>query len=387
MNTRKSLRALGVFAALGAGGFGLYELGLEHGRLPGQSSGEARAETTSPSVAEDPSTWGIPQGEAATRRHIESGLSAGDIDPITGRRILYYHDPMVPGRQFDAPAKSPFMDMMLVPMYAGGQDADDGVITVSPRIQQNLGIRISEVVEASIAAEITTDGTIAWNERGQYVVQARAKGFVEKLHVRATLDEVRTGQALFDVYVPDWVAVQEDFLAVRRMRGPGLESLVEAARQRMRQAGMNDAQIALVERSGQVQARISLTAPADGVVTELMAREGSTVMPGMALARINDLSSVWAHAEVPESQASLLRVGSAISATTAARPGEVFTGRVQALLPQVDLTTRTIRARSPGARPVGADAPRRGRDRPGPAGSDRGPDPHRPTHAGDRGRR
>ena len=72
---------------------------------------------------DDPSQWTIPQGEAATRRHIRDGLKAGDVDPVTGRRVLNYHDPMVPGRNFDAPAKSPFMDMMLVPRYAGGGNA------------------------------------------------------------------------------------------------------------------------------------------------------------------------------------------------------------------------------------------------------------------------
>lgn len=304
----------------------------------------------------DPSTWGIPEGEAATRRHIEAGLKAGEIDPVTGRKVLYYHDPMVPGKKFEAPGKSPFMDMMLVPAYAGGEGADASTVTVSPRIQQNLGLRTGEVTAGRLAPKILAAGAIAWNERDQVIVQARAMGFVEKLYVRATLDPVARGQALFDLYVPDWVAAQEDFLSLRRMHGGDLDPLIDAARQRMRQAGMNEAQIGLVERSGAVQARMTLHAPIGGTLTELAAREGSTVMPGMTLARINGLSTVWAEAQVPESQAAQLRVGARVTARSPGLPGTEFAGRVQALLPVVDTGTRTLRVRmelrNPGGRLV-----------------------------------
>jgi Cu(I)/Ag(I) efflux system membrane fusion protein len=186
---------------------------------------------------------------------------------------------------------------------------------------------------------------IAWNERDQATVQARAIGFVEKLHVRATFDNVRKGQALLDLYVPDWVAAQEDFLAVGRMQGSNLAPLKDAARSRMRQAGMDDGQIRLVESTGQVQARITIRAPIDGVVTELMAREGMTVMPGMTLARIYGTATVWANAEVPESQVAQLRAGTRVEAKSPALPGVNFTGRVQALLPDVNPQTRTLKAR------------------------------------------
>jgi Cu(I)/Ag(I) efflux system membrane fusion protein len=351
MNKKTIVISLLSAGMLGAGGVGLYRLGMQQGMAHMPAAGGSEAKTAPKTAKADPSTWGVPAGEAATRRHMDSGLKGGDIDPVTGRKILYYHDPMVPGKKFDAPAKSPFMDMMLVPAYAGSEGADSGTVTVSSRIQQNLGLRTGEVVEGQLMPEISAVGAIAWNERGQFTVQARATGFVEKLHVRATLDRVVNGQPLFDLYVPDWVAVQEDYLSVRRMPGRNLETLVDAARQRMRQAGMSEAQIVLVERGGQVQARMTLRAPASGVVTELMAREGNTVMPGMLLARINDLSTVWAQAEVPESQAATLREGGAVTATTPALPGETFKGKVQALLPEVNGTTRTRKARMELANP------------------------------------
>ena len=120
---------------------------------------------------------------------------AGDTDPITGKKVLYYHDPMVPGNKFDKPAKSPFMDMMLVPVYADGDAGSDGSkVTVSPRIQQNLGVRTAEVTEGTLSPQVSAVGNIAFNERDQAFVQARATGYVERLHVRATLDRVSKGQ-------------------------------------------------------------------------------------------------------------------------------------------------------------------------------------------------
>ena len=352
MNRKKISMSLLAISVISAAGFGLYRLGMSHATIAqSPSAGLMEAQAMTVAAPEDPSSWGIPEGERATRRHMESGLKAGDTDPLTDRRILYYHDPMVPGKKFDSPAKSPFMDMMLVPAYSGGEGSDPGTVTVSSRIQQNLGLRVGEVVDGVLSQEVSAVGAIAWNERGQSAIQARATGFVEKLHVRATLDRVTKGQPLFEIYVPDWVAVQEDYLSVRRMRGRDLQPLVEASLQRMRQAGMDDRQIANVERTGKVQARTTIVAPHDGVVTELSAREGSTVNSGMLLARINDLSTVWAHAEVPESQAAKLHEGSPVSAQTPALPGKVFEGKIQALLPEVNATTRTRKARLELANP------------------------------------
>lgn len=341
---------IGLIAAgvLGASGLGVYRLGMQRGMgISGTSSATGSASNTKESVTakSDPTTWGIPEGEAATRRHIKDDLKAGAVDPVTDRKILYYHDPMVPGKNFDAPGKSPFMDMMLVPAYAGSEGADGSSVTVSSRIQQNIGLRTALAVEGVLTPEVSAVGVIAWNERDQATVQARAMGFVEKLHVRATFDRVRQGQALLDLYVPDWVAAQEDFLSVRRMHGSDIATLKDAALSRMRQFGMDDAQIRLVESTGQVQARLTIRAPINGVVTELVAREGMTVTPGMTLARIYGTATVWANAEVPESQIALLRQGTRVKAKSPALPGVSFEGRVQTLLPDVNPQTRTLKAR------------------------------------------
>jgi membrane fusion protein, copper/silver efflux system len=340
--------SLGLIAGAG---IGAYWIGMTQGMAMGTG-----AQSTGTTPAAGVNTGSVPQsiaeGEEATRRHITSGIKAGDMDPTTGRKVLYYHDPMVPGNKFDKPAKSPFMDMMLVPVYADGDGGNDGSkVTVSPRIQQNLGVRTAEVTTGMLSPQVSAVGNISFNERDQAFVQARATGYIERLHVRATLDRVKKGQVLAELYVPDWVAAQEEYLSVRRLQGADLTTLVDAARQRMRLVGMSDEQIRLVESSGKSQARITLTAPIGGVVVELMAREGMTVMPGATLFRINGLSRVWANAEVPESQAALIRPGSKVQASSAAAPGTNLTGTVQAILPEVNQTTRTLKARVELANP------------------------------------
>ena len=110
---RLLLIVLAVAAVAGAG-YALYALGMQRGMSHQSAADMARPPAQTTATAAVPQ--GIAQGEDATRRHISSGIKAGDIDPVAGRKVLYYHDPMVPGNKVDKPAKSPFKDMMLVPV-------------------------------------------------------------------------------------------------------------------------------------------------------------------------------------------------------------------------------------------------------------------------------
>ncbi len=335
-----------ITAMVGVGGYSLYTLGLERGR---QGAGTAPTTAASaPTSASKAAPQSVAEGMEATQRHIANGIKAGDMDPVVGSKVLYYHDPMVPATRFDKPGKSPFMDMMLVPVYAEGDGttgADQGRVAISARMQQSLGVRTAAVTEGSLAPQLSAVGNIAFNERDQAVVQARAAGYVERLHVRATLDAVAKGQPLVELFMPDWFGAQEEFLALRRMQGKDLAGMVDGARQRMRLAGMSDEQIKWVETTGKPQARITVAAPVSGVVTELVVREGMAVAVGAPLFRINGLSTVWANAELPESQAALVRPGAKVEAHSPATPGRVFTGVVQTLLPEINPATRTLKAR------------------------------------------
>ncbi|MBL8517608.1 MAG: efflux RND transporter periplasmic adaptor subunit [Betaproteobacteria bacterium] len=266
-----------------------------------------------------------------------------------GKKPLYWHDPMYPQQKFDKPGKSPFMDMMLVPVY-GDSGADGSGVKISSRVVQNLGVRTAEVTQGPLDRKLEAVGAVAFDERAVAVVQARVAGYVERLFVRAPLDPVAKGQPLVEILAPEWVAAQEEYLALKRSPQAN-EALRQAARQRLVLLGMPEAAIAAMEADGKVRPRVTLTAPLGGVVAELGAREGMTVMPGMMLFRINGLGSVWVNAEVPEAQAARIKPGSGVTASVPAYPGETFKAKVAALLPEVNSATRTLKARIEVANP------------------------------------
>ncbi len=323
MSKKKLSAALIVAALAAAAGVGLYQAGLSRGK----QAAPMAADTTP-----------APAGAGA------------------GKKPLYWHDPMVPGQKFDKPGKSPFMDMQLVPVY-GDEAEDTGKVSINPRMQQNLGVRTAIVTRGSLASSLSAVGSVAYNERDVALVHARRNGFVEGLFVRAPLDAAKRGQPLLELYAPDWIAAQEEYLLARRIQGSHANDMVSAARQRMRLAGMSEDHIRLVESTGKVQARTTVTAPISGVIAELSVREGMTVMTGAPLFRINGLATVWVNAEVPENAAASVRPGNLVEARTPALPGTVFKGKVGAILPEVNAATRTLKARIELANPAGQLVP------------------------------
>jgi membrane fusion protein, copper/silver efflux system len=257
------------------------------------------------------------------------------------RKVLYWHDPMVPGQRFDKPGKSPFMDMPLVPVYADEQ-SESGV-KVSPGVQQNLGLRTATVKKSKVASSFDAVGTVQFDERLNVAVQTRVAGYVERLAVRAPMEQVRKGQALATVYAPEWLAALNELAALKRTHAEA--ELVTAARERTKALSIPQELVREAEETGASTGRFTLTAPASGVVAELGVREGVQVTPGMMLFRIAGLDKVWAVAEIPEVQAIRLAKGQQVTAALQADPGQTFRGELKEILPQVSANTRTLQAR------------------------------------------
>ena len=292
-----------------------------------------------------------PQAPSATTPAATAG-NDGKSDPAAGRETLYWHDPMVPGPKFDKPGKSPFMDMQLVPVYAD-TGAGRGRVTISPRTAQNLGIRTVKVQEGRMETGLTTVGAVSIDERTIFTVQSRVSGYIEKLHVRAQYDPVARGQPLAEIYAPEWLAAQEEYLALKRSAQPGAGALAQAARERLLLLGISEQQLQRIEETGQANPRGTLYAPQGGVVWELGARDGMAVNPGLTLFKLANLGSVWVHAEIAETDAALIKPGAPVEARAAALPEKTFKGKVAALLPDVNATTRTLKARVVLANPGG----------------------------------
>jgi Cu(I)/Ag(I) efflux system membrane fusion protein len=289
---------------------------------------------------------------AVRRAAHDAAPEAAAAGADSGRRVLYWYDPMFPQSRFEKPGKSPFMDMQLVPRYAD-EEAGEGTVSISPRVLQSLGVRTAEARPGSLELKLNAVGNVEYNERTVVLVQPRAGGFIEKLHVRASLDPVKAGDPLVEILFPEWAAAQEEYLLLRRRADTASRDLAAAARQRLALLGMSDEQVATLEAEGRSRPRVTLRAPVSGVIAELGAREGMTVTAGTTLFRIAGLATVWVVAQVPEAQAALLTPGGRVEARVPAYPDEGFTGRVSAILPEVNSATRTVRARVEIANPAG----------------------------------
>jgi Cu(I)/Ag(I) efflux system membrane fusion protein len=255
--------------------------------------------------------------------------------------VLYWYDPMVPQHRFEKPGKSPFMDMDLVPRYAI-EDGDVAAISIDPGITQNLGVRLAVVSRGRMTNQVEAVGVLEYNARDVAVVQARAGGFVERVYRHAPGDVLDKGAALADLLIPAWTAAQEEYLALRRIGDP---ALLAAARQRLRLAGMPASTISQLERSGMVNASVTISTPIAGVLQELDVREGMTLAAGAPLARVNGLDSVWLEVAVPEAQSQGIRVGQRATARLPALPGQLIEGEITAVLPEANAASRTLRVR------------------------------------------
>lgn len=279
----------------------------------------------------------------AHQRMNEVPVTAPELSPNSPdeRKVLYWYDPMYPQQKFDKPGKSPFMDMQLVPQYASA-GSDRATVSIDPGLTQNLGLRFATVSRGTFDSSLDVSGVLAFNERDVAVIQARTPGFVERVYAHAPGDVLKANAALADILVPEWVAAQTEFLALKRN---GDADLLAAARQRLQLTGMPATLITQVERGGKVQPYLTLTSPIGGVLQELNVRTGMTVAAGETLARVNGLSNVWMAVAVPESEAGTITVGQTVEAQLPAFPGIKLNGKVSAILPETNPDSRTLRVR------------------------------------------
>lgn len=265
--------------------------------------------------------------------------SSSDSAPASAaneREVLYWYDPMVPDRRFDKPGKSPFMDMQLVPKYA--DEASGTGVAVPPGVRQNLGIRTVEVERGRLPDAISVPGTIGWDLRRETVVSARVDAIIERVFVKAPYELVQAGEPLASVLAPAWGTALAEAQALRNADSAAARALNSAAQARLRALG-----VPAGARSS--NGRIVLTAPADGIVSEIAAREGATVPAGALLFRVNGTDTVWLEAAIPQAGVGAITSHTPVQARVSTLPGRVFEGRVETLLPQIEPGSRTQQAR------------------------------------------
>lgn len=278
-------------------------------------------------------------------------ISNGVVQDDSGKTVKYWYDPMVPNQKFDKPGKSPFMDMQLEPKYAetagaNGGGVEDAGVSISSQTVQNLGIRLAKVEPKSFGESFSAVGRIEPDERRFYVVQTRISGFVERLYVRAVGDPVSKGQKIAEIYAPELLAAQQEYLTLLTLnRIDADSSLKQAARNRLKLLGMVEGEIEAITIAGKPNPRFGVYAPAMGVLTELGVREGGQLMSGSSLMQISDLSQVWLIAEVPERDAARLKPGIEADVQLQSLPSKTFKGKVSYLYPALNEVTRTLQVR------------------------------------------
>lgn len=261
--------------------------------------------------------------------------------PADRGRILYYRNPM--GLPDTSPVpKRDSMGMDYIPVRENeAADAGLGLVTIAPGRVQVLGVRTAPVENRPpLTRTIRATGTLQFDERRMAVVTTRVGGWVERLEVGATGDPVRRGQVMAEIYAPDLVASEEEYLIASRMGSMGA-----AAAQRLRAQGVPDAEIARLRRTGKSSQRIPVLAPADGVVTEKLVVQGTRVGPDQPLYRTASLSPMWLVAEMQEQDLGSVRPGQQAKAALVAFPGRSFEGTVEFVYPSLTSETRTARVR------------------------------------------
>lgn len=258
------------------------------------------------------------------------------------RRILYWYDPMYPQQHFDEPGRSPFMDMDLVPRYADA--GDDGTsLRIDPSLTRNLGMRLTRVETGQLTESVEVSALLGYDQRRLNVLQTRTQVWVDSVAALAPEDVLEAGTVLAELLVPDWVAAQEEYLALRRL---GDAELTAAAWQRLRLSGMPEEMMQQLRQSHRVQTHWSLRSPVDGVLLELPLRAGMSLPAGSTLARINGLEQVWLELAVPQSQASMVQPGQAFEFTLPGMHEQSLSAVIERLLPEADSASRVVLARA-----------------------------------------
>ena len=281
------------------------------------------------------------------------------------RKIVYWVAPMDPNYRSDEPGKSP-MGMDLVPVYEDG--GEEGTIRVDPNTIQSIGVRTTPVTVGELKKTIRTVGRVTYDERRIGTVNAKIGGWIEKLYVNTTGEKVRKGAPLIEIYSPDLVSAQQEYLIARRhfeqvKNSPfpdvvkSAQDLLDSARKRLIYWDVSDAQIAELTRTGTVQKTLVLYSPFNGVVVNKTAFDGTKVMPGMELFRIADLSRVWVHGDVYEYELPWIKIGVPATVTLDYMPGKTYRGKVTYVYPYLEGKTRTATVRLELANPGGVLKP------------------------------
>jgi RND family efflux transporter MFP subunit len=301
--------------------------------------------------------------EEAAAATAPAAPAAPGAAPKGERKIRFYRNPMNPGVTSPVPAKDS-MGMDYVPVYedevggAGGGTAVKGysTIKVGAEALRLAGVQTAPAAREKIGRSVRAVGNVVADERRIRRVQTKIEGWIEKLYVNFTGQVVEKGQPLLDVYSPELVAGQREYLLALAMHNRLKENpypeeremaaqLVQSSRRRLELFDVPPAAVAELEKTGNPRRTVTLNAPTSGYVTAKDVFEGSRVMPGMELFTVTDLSRIWIEADLYEYEARAVRLGQPATLAPAYDPGLRLKGKVAYIYPALSPETRTLKVR------------------------------------------
>ncbi len=267
-----------------------------------------------------------------------------------------------PAAQFGGSSSTGPMETMTQPSSSGEMQTENmqetplAPIQLTPQRMQSIGIVLGRVESKPVNAELRFYGNVQVNERRQAYVQTRFTGWIRKVYADATGNFVGKGQPLFTIYSPDLVSTEQEYLLAKKNSealqqstvsgvASGASSLFSAAKERLLQWEVSPGEIEELDQGGKPISNLTIYSPVSGYITQKNALPNMYVQPETMLYTVADLSDVWVLAQVFQSDAGKIKPGDLAEVTVDAYPGRVFSGRVDYLLPQLDMNTRTLPVR------------------------------------------
>lgn len=272
------------------------------------------------------------------------------------RKIRFWRSPMDPTEIYKEPGKDR-MGMDLVPVYEGEEAAGPpGTVRIDPATIQNIGVKTTIIERKPLSRDIRTIGRVDYDEKKVRRISPKIGGWVEQQYVNFPGQVVEKGERLLEIYSPELVATQEEYLIAvqyyERLKdstvwnvAAGAESLLRSSEARLRYWDITGAQIKALRERSEITRTMVLHAPFKGIITERNIPEGGYVQPGQNLYNIADISSVWVYADIYEYEAPWLKLGQEAEMTLAYEPGKTYRGKVTYIYPYLKNMTRTLQVR------------------------------------------
>ena len=270
------------------------------------------------------------------------------------KKIAYYKDPMHPWFTSDKPGKAPDCGMDLVPVYEG--ECDTKGINIDPVTMQNIGVKTEVAENRNLNKTIRATGKVDYDETKIYSVTTKVMGYVEQLYVDYTGKTVHKGEVLMDLYSPELVATQQEYLQAihyqKQLENSSIEEarkeaeeLVQSAKRRLLYWDIPESEIKALEERGIPKKTMTIVSPVNGIVIEKMVLKGQNVMAGMTLYKIVDISTVWILADVYQFELPWVKAGQKAKIELSYIPGKTFNGTVSYIFPYLNMETKTVQVR------------------------------------------